>query len=138
MSRFQQMVDMAKSTDDVKEEIASSYPSTAPGKASVPVYPYGLCMSWDEEILKKLKMENERPRVGDVIHFCVTAKVTSVSESESETADGTKKPHCRVELQGTEIGVEHENEESVREEATEQRRGRFYGNVDGDGGKEAA
>lgn len=139
MARFQAMVDMAKSPEDVKKEL-TQYPMgvSTSGKdgPAVPVYPYGLCISFSQDELDKLKIEGGCS-VGDMIHLCAMARVTSCSESEMETADGEKKRNCRVELQITHLATENEDEESAREEATEQRRGRFYGSVDGDGGKAA-
>ena len=68
-------------------------------------YPYGLCISLDDDQLTKLDME--KPSAGDMIHIFGMAKVTSVSERED--TDG--KSCCRVELQITHLGLENEDEE---------------------------
>ena len=137
---FQSMVDMAKSPEEIKEDMPSTV--AMPGKSSgpkVPVYPYGLCISLTENELEKMGMDAaDLPEVGDMIHLMAMAKVTSVSQNESVDKDGGKTQCCRIELQITHLATENENEEDARDEATEQRRGRFYGSVDGDGGKEEA
>lgn len=136
MGSFQAMVDMSKSPAEIKED--TSIPMPASVKSSAPVYPYGLCISLTEDEMGKMGMEGELPSVGDMIHLAAMAKVTSVSQNERVDEGGKKTNCCRVELQITHLATESESQESAREEATEQRRGRFYGNVDGDGGKEAA
>jgi hypothetical protein len=137
---FQSMVDMAKTPAEIKEDMpqAIAAPKASNGP-KVPVYPYGLCISLTEEELAKMNMGDEPlPEVGDMIHLMAMAKVTSVSENERVDDAGNKTKCCRVELQITHLATENENEEDAREEATEQRHGRFYGKVDGDTGKEAA
>lgn len=135
MSGFQAMVDMAKSPAEIKKDMPSMPmpASTSEGGPKMPVYPYGLCISLTEEEMAKMGMQNELPAVGDMIHLAAMAKVTSVSQNERVDEAGNKTNCCRVELQITHMAsIEDEDAE------TEQRRGRFYGNVDGDGGKEAA
>lgn len=126
---FRKMVDMARSTSDIKKELAN-YPSPS---SDVSVYPYGLCLSLDEEILDKLEIDGDC-EVGDMIHLVAMARVTSCSESERETADGKKKRSCRIELQITSMGVENESTESDGEEDRETRAKRRYS----DEGSEAA
>jgi hypothetical protein len=138
MSSFQKMVDLAKSPSDVKKEMGSCIPCAPACDPKVPVYPYGTCISLTEEELGKMGVAGDLPEVGDMIHLAAMATVTSVSESERVDEKGEKSKCCRVELQITHLATENEDEESAREEATEQRRGRFYDNVDGDGGKAAA
>jgi hypothetical protein len=138
MAHFRAMVDMAKSPADVKKEMGSCMPCAPACEPKVPVYPYGLCLSLDEECLAKMDMEGEMPKVGEMIHLCAMATVTSCSQSERVDESGNKTNCCRIELQITHLATENEDEESAREEATEQRRGRFYGNTDGDDGKKAA
>ena len=92
-----------------------------------PKYPYGLCISFDEDTLEKLGLDDgEMPEVGDMIHLMAMAKVTSVSENERESVGGATKKCCRIELQITHLATENEDTESVREEMAEKRRGRFY------------
>jgi hypothetical protein len=94
------MMDMAKTHDEVKEE---SKPLSIDD--TVQKYPYGLCISLDEDQLDKLDME--KPDVGDFIHVFGMARVTSVSEHEKSNGDAC----CRVELQITHLGLENEDEE---------------------------
>ncbi len=137
---FRSMVDMAKTPEDVKKEVGNSIAAPAPSveKPSVPTYPYGLCISLNEEDLKKLGTEGELPEVGDMIHLAAMAKVTSVSESEREDTGGTKTKCCRIELQITHLATEFEDDEAAEVEATKARQGRFYNKVDGAPAREEA
>src|SRR6266567_4995889 len=127
---FQSMVDMAKTPDEVKKEVndypRASFASDLPAP-KVPVYPYGLCISLDEDTLAKLKLDGDLPDVGEMIHLAAMAKVTSVSEREREDTTGNKTRCCRVELQITHLATEVEDQEEV----SEARRGRFYGETNG-------
>jgi len=114
MARFGAMTDMARTPQEVKEELAKNMPiaSADMPKPMVPTYPYGLCISLDEETMDKLGIDGDLPEVGEMIHFCAMARVTSASMNEREGADGTKETCCRVELQITHLGLENEDEES--------------------------
>lgn len=123
---FSTMVDMAKPIEQVKEE--TSPPKSLGDRApTTPVYPWGLCISLDDDTLTKLKLDSEMPSVGEMIHLCAMAKVTSVSENEQEDGNGGKKTCRRVELQITHLATESEDEENERSIA---RQGRFYGGGD--------
>lgn len=122
---FSTMVDMAKPIEKVKEE-TTPVPMGA-GSPTTPVYPWGLCISLDDDTLAKLKLDGEMPSVGEMIHLCAMAKVTSVSENEQEDGSGGKKTCRRVELQITHLATESEDEENDRSIA---RQGRFYGGGD--------
>lgn len=129
MSRFGQMIDMAITPAEVKEELAER---SAP-IADYPVnkYPYGLCISLDNETMEKLGLSGDLPEVGEMIHLCAMAKVTSASANERETTDGKTETSCRVELQITNMALESEDEENQI-----MRRSRFYGGTMGN--KDAA
>lgn len=123
---FQTMIDMARTTDEVRKEVSSMGLGAKP---TAPVYGYGLCISLDENDLAKLGMNGDLPEVGEMIHLAAMAKVTSVSESEREDTDGNKTKCCRVELQITHLAVP-ENEDDEVEMAVQKsagRRKRFYG-----------
>lgn len=123
---FAKMVSMAKSAEEVKEDIAEiSAPMTA-AKPSTPKYPWGLCLSLEDETLSKLGIDGELPKAGDVIQFTALAKVTNSSTSESETTDGATKECRRVELQITDMGVPAPDMASQSMAKSEQRRKRFY------------
>lgn len=132
---FQSMVDMAKSPAEVKSDMATMPVAVSEGaKPSVPVYPYGLCISLSEDELAKLGLDGDLPEVGEMIHLAAMAKVTSVSESEREESDGTKTKCCRVELQITHLATENEDDEvemAVQKSAA--RRKRFYGEAAAEG-----
>lgn len=128
MFHFGKMIDMAKTPAEAKEEIARDAPMAVSAAApSVPTYPYGLCLSLDDDSLAKLKLGGDLPTVGDEIHFCCEARVTSASESERETSDGKTEKCCRVELQICRMSVPGSDPVEAAEEKAEARRGHFYG-----------
>lgn len=133
---FHAMVDMAKTPAEAKEDIAESMPPTVSGgNPQTPVYPYGLCISFDEETLEKLGMgDDELPEVGDMIHLIGMAKVTSVNQNEMEDAGGNKTVKKRIELQFTHLAAEDEDDEEPGEVDREARQQRLYGTVDNDAG----
>jgi hypothetical protein len=124
--KFSTMIDLAKDTQEIKEEIAKMSP---PDKAeiTVPVYPYCASFAIDEATLKKLGLDwdkpEDKPQSGDMIHVAGMAKVTKVSDREEERSDGTKERCRRVELQFTHLAVEDEDDEGQKVA----RQQRFYG-----------
>lgn len=126
MAAFTQMIDMAKSPEEVKKDVGQE---AAPGwPLTTQVYPYGLCIRLEDDTLEKLGLGNEMPSVGDMIHLCAMAKVTSVSENEMEDGNGGKKSRRCIELQITHLATESEDDENdVAMERQKARQGRFYG-----------
>lgn len=122
------MTSMANTPDEVKKDIAEMT-MPASGKISGPKYPYGLCLSLDDDTLKKLGLDGELPEVGEVIHFMAMARVTSASENERETTDGATEKCCRVELQITDMGVASADPADDEAEEAAARRKRFYGDA---------
>lgn len=116
MARFSAMVDMARTADDVKAALVKERGDLAaspPRADTMPTYPWGLSLSLDEDALKKLGIDaGDLPGVGEMVHFCAMAKVTSASESEREGTDGSKETCRRVELQITHLGLENEDQEN--------------------------
>jgi hypothetical protein len=100
------MVSLAKTAEEAKKEMPGM-----PAAVSVmaeprgPQYPYGCCISLDDDTLEKLDMGDEMPPVGATIHFCCAAKVTNVSMREEAGPDGKPQKCCRVELQITDMGA---------------------------------
>ncbi len=125
---FSTMVDMARSPEAVKADAPCTLGDKPP---KGPLYPWGLCISLETETLAKLGLDGEMPSVGEMIHLCAMAKVTSVSENEMEDSNGGKTTNRRVELQITHLATENEDQENAEieaaEEKTAQRRSRFYG-----------
>jgi hypothetical protein len=114
---MQGMIDMAKTPVEVKKEMKDyAMPSAAPDGPSVPQYPYGLCISMDEDSLEKIGEGDELPEVGEVVHLVALAKVTSASSREEITSDGAKKVCRRVELQITHLAVQEDGEDEERGE----------------------
>lgn len=101
------MVDLRRSETE-KEKSDTCSPLNQPD------YPYGLCISLDQDTLEKLNMEDEDVCIGDMIHLHAMAKVTSVSRTDNETFG----PQCRIELQITNIApLEDESDEDDEEES---------------------
>lgn len=125
---FARLINMAKTPAEVKKDMAD-YPSVAASDAKMtgPLYPYGLCISLEDDTLEKLELDDDMPGVGDVIQFNAIAKVTNVSQNERESADGTKSVCRRIELQITDMGIPGVNEADRAVERSAQRRTRFYG-----------
>jgi hypothetical protein len=102
MERFPHMVDMSISAD--QSESSSPIVGAVSDK---PRYPYGLgiCLTQDE--LEKLGVDYSDWAVGDHFHLQAMAKITSISENETE---GGK--NCRVEMQIVALAGEDEDEEA--------------------------
>lgn len=126
---FTRMVSMAKSPEEMKEDMADMPAPVAANKISGPKYPYGLCISLDDETLEKLGLEGDLPAVGETMHFEAIARVTCASANESEGMDGATRMCRRVELQITDMGVPDPDPAGRAEEASAARRKRFYPNM---------
>jgi hypothetical protein len=127
-----QMIDMAKSPEQVRKE-AEPMASCAPSPCPVPEYPWGLCISLENETLAKLGLDGELPRSGDILEFFAVAKVTSsTARDEIDPATGQSKECKRVELQIVGM-LPHEEESQATDRVEEEqarsagRRQRFYG-----------
>ena len=103
------MVDMARTRDE-KEELVGGAPQRLDPVDFVGDYPAGLCLSWDEEILEKLDLDDDI-ELGDTVDIRAFAKVCSVSKTND---------HCRIELQITDMAVENEDTEEPGEMAGEE------------------
>jgi hypothetical protein len=120
------MTNLAKTPTEIKTE----QPAAIPASVSAAEYPYGCCISLDDETLEKLTLDGDLPQVGEMIHFEAMARVTSASMNERINSDGSKDNCCRIELQITDMGVIGGEDETDKAEA---RRKRFYPNMDSDG-----
>lgn len=129
MARFNSMVDLARTPEEVKEEISVGKPASLP-KPTVPTYPWGMCLSLDDDTLEKLGLDGDLPDVGDVIHFTALASVTSASKNERTTDTGEKEVCKRIELQITAMDVGGSEEE----QDPAARRKRFYGAAEAEEG----
>lgn len=122
MAGFRRMIDMARSPEEVKKDLA---PLAMPSPESAPSYPYGLCISLTEDELEKLGIDGDC-EIGDMIHLFAMAEVTSCSEHKTKAADGSEKTCCRIELQITHLGLEDED----REEEPDGKARKRYGDDD--------
>lgn len=98
---------MAKSPTEIKEDM-----NLAPAMPEVNKYPYGLCISLDNDSLEKLGLDCDC-EVGDLLHGAFMAEVTSVSKHDSVNRD---EPEHRVELQIKMLSVESEDDEEDEED----------------------
>jgi hypothetical protein len=98
------LVDIAYTAAERKEEAKDMQP-TALGKYKGPEYPYGLCLTLNEETLAKLGID-ELPKVGEELKVQAVAKVTSVSMR----SDDKDEDERRVELQITKLACGEEAE----------------------------
>ena len=112
------MVDLKRKPKEIKAEKAIAMPM-----GSAEEYPYGCCISLDDETLGALKLDGDLPAPGEMIHFCCVAKVTSASMNERMDDDGKPQKCCRVELQIVQMGAPGTNEE---------RASRWYGGEEPD------
>ena len=120
------MVSLAKTPAEVKEDMAPMV--AANPMPTAPQYPYGCCISLENETLQKLGLDGDLPAVGDVIEFMATAKVTSASMNERMDENGKPETCCRVELQITDMDVAETEDPAEEElERSAMRRQRFYG-----------
>lgn len=109
MDKTPHMIDMAMTPEQRKE--------TAPvacGQENGPIYPWGLCLRFDNAVLEKLKVDISDWEVGDLFHLFSMAKVTSKSEHDTENGK-----NCCVELQIVAIGAESEDKENEEAQETE-------------------
>lgn len=83
------MVDMQMSPEELKENMP-----IMGDVSNRPRYPYGLSICIGHNELEKLGVDYSDWNVGDHFHLECLAKITSISENETE---GGK--NCRVELQ---------------------------------------
>lgn len=78
-----QMVDMKRSEPDMK---SGQY--AIPADAEGDQYPYGLCINIDKDELDKLGIKT-LPPIGCEIHMMAVGTVTRVSQSASQTPNGS-------------------------------------------------
>jgi Major coat protein-like len=116
------MTDMRRTDEEKAETVADMMPTPM----NQPDYPYGLCISLNEETLEKLGLDEKDFDVGDMVHIQGMGLVTSKSTTaNSETGD-----KCRIEIQITHLASENEddeNEEAEGKEAEPERRSKLYG-----------
>ena len=100
------MKHLAKSAEEVKTEMPMlARVATAIDKPAKEIFPYGCCISLDDDVLEKLGLAGDMPAAGEMIHFCAVAKVTNASMSERIDSEGNKQSCSRIELQIIQMGV---------------------------------
>ena len=123
---FTKMVSMAKTPEQINDEVKPCDAPMTTAAKNVPTYPYGLCINLEKEQIEALGIDGEC-EVGDIIHLSAMAEVTSCSERKTEGGS-----ECRIELQITHLGCENEDGESEAEEAREEKARRRYAEADAD------
>ncbi len=88
MQKLQNMVDLSRAS------AMDGMVTASPAMPSAPIYPYGLSISLTQDELAKLDVDYTDWTVGDHFNLQCLAKITSISEHETE---GGK--NCRVEMQ---------------------------------------
>lgn len=96
------MVSMKRSPSDKRGDKME----TAPCEAIEPDYPWGLCVHMDKDELDKLGI-TDLPKIGTEMMIEAKVKVTRISQSAAESADGSDE-YTSVDLQITDIGLEDE------------------------------
>jgi len=92
------LVDMTIEKDDSQTKEAGNAPTIA--KSDSPKYPYGLALNLDTATVEKLGLEG--CEVGDEYEITAKAKVTSISENDTEGSDYNKT----ISLQITSMSVD--------------------------------
>lgn len=100
------MIDMACPPDETPMILS---PSDGPARAQGPRYPYGLSLCFNDDVLKKLKLDFTDVNVGETLHLFAFAKVTGKSMNEDADAGANQ----RIELQITHLSGEDEDEENA-------------------------
>lgn len=77
-----------------------------------PKYPYGLRISLTEKELEKLRIDPSCAFVGGMCHLHAMARVTAVSQNQTEDMDGDARECWRLELQIEDMCIESEDEEN--------------------------
>lgn len=95
-----QLKDMRKTPEEKMEDMISPI-------GAVNDYPYGLCIRLTQDELEKLDVDHSDWKIGDIFDLRSLARVTSVSENETESGK-----RCCVELQILMLGAESEAEEA--------------------------
>lgn len=90
------LTDMKRSKKERKDSVKSCMPYEGE------LYGYGLRVRLDKDDMEKLGVDASTYKVGSTVTLQATAKVTSVSQSESERSDS----HASVEFQIVALGVE--------------------------------
>jgi len=95
-----------KSTEALKAEMPEYQP---------PAYPYGLCLSLNEESISKLGLD-KLPSVGSTVTVMAKATVVRAAINESLLTGQTSTPERNLELQITDLEVEPEKKKAPIEE----------------------
>lgn len=119
------MVDLALTPEEVKEKQADFCAPVA-ASASVPKYPYGCCISLEDDTLEKLGLDGDMPAIGEMIAFRAIARVTSANANQRETAEGKTETCKRIELQIVDMTVLGADPMTRAEDAAKARRNRMF------------
>lgn len=93
------MVNMARTAEHKPEAVGHA----SPDSGEEAKYPYGLCLSLDDETLTKLGIEGP---VSVGTEMMITAKVKVTSTSERESVSGGSEARMELQITDMEIGAQ--------------------------------
>lgn len=96
---------------DDEEMADNQFPMEMPDK---PKYPCGLRICLTEKEMAKLNLDPSEAFVGGIIHIFALARITSVSQNETEGGECS-----RIEAQIESMAIESEDEENEEMDAAE-------------------
>ena len=88
------LINMTLSAEEVKEE-------TQPPTADAPKYPWGLCLTLNDDTLEKLGVKT-LPAVGTVVTIVAKAQVSSIRDYQTQGSDS----EASIDLQITDMQVD--------------------------------
>lgn len=137
MFHARDMVDLAKTPDEVKKEIGPM-PTVAMDtaeKPSVPVYPWGTCIRLEDAEIAKMGMTGDMPPAGAIVHGCFEGRVKCSRPPEERIAsDGTKSVGgACIEIEMMTLGFAGGDEATRGAEEAAARNSRWYGGEEPDG-----
>jgi len=129
------LVDLAKTPEEVKRDIPTTAAGPGDEKPSVPLYPGGCCLRLEDDELKKLGMAGDLPPAGAEVHGCFIAKVkSSRPPAERIDSDGKKKIEgASVEIEIQKLGFASQDDAERALEESGKRQQTWYGDEEPDG-----
>ena len=131
------LADLGKTPEEVKKELAPVAVLSDAVKPSTPVYPYGTCISLNDDVLAKV-MPGEMPPVGAMVHGCFVGMVKACCPpTERIDADGKKTSSgACVEIEIQHLGFAAEDDVDRQQDAEEKQTKTWYGGKEPDGDEE--
>jgi hypothetical protein len=131
------LVNLGKTPERVASDLAPR-PGGVPAGPSMPVYPYGTCISLCDDVLAKVMPGGELPPAGAYVHGCFVGMVKAVSPG-SERIDGDGKrtvSGATVEIEIQDLGFAAEDAVDRQQEVEQKQLKTWYGSKKPDSGEE--